>query len=505
MVHYHRSYVQQQRKGDLEQQQNKQPLHDSSELHRLLDFGHCRKSNAANLRLLFLFSLIFFTLLFAPRLFFYSFGAEEGRELQRRSQDESWASPCTSMANDTICCDRTAFRTDVCYMRGDVRTHSASNSIFLLTPNSSTATADNLFDEMIRPYTRKWETSIMSTIDELRLKSLVVDPTNSSHRCDVRHDAPAVFFSTGGYTGNVYHEFNDGLIPLYITSQKFNKKVVFVMLEYHEWWMTKHGYVISQLSDYPPIDFANDRRTHCFPEAIVGLKIHDELTIDASKMESNKTIRDFRRLLDEAYKPRVKQIIKEEKQAAEYRAPHKTHKPKLVIMSRNGSRAIENESELAKTAEEVGFAVEILRPERSTELAKIYRALDSCNVMVGVHGAAMTHFLFMRPGSVFVQIVPLGTDWAAETYYGEPATKLGLRYTAYKIHPRESSLYAEYEKNDPVLRDPDSVNAKGWEVTKKVYLDGQKVRLDLDRFRKRLVKAHQYLASRRRIWKRKER
>ena len=35
-------------------------------------------------------------------------------------------------------------------------------------------------------------------------------------RCDIRHltGVPAVVFSMGGYTGNVYHEFSDGLIPL---------------------------------------------------------------------------------------------------------------------------------------------------------------------------------------------------------------------------------------------------------------------------------------------------
>ncbi|KAK7396898.1 hypothetical protein VNO78_18060 [Psophocarpus tetragonolobus] len=58
-------------------------------------------------------------------------------------------------------------------------------------------------------------------------------------------------------------------------------------------------------------------------------------------------------------------------------------------------------------------------------LAKIYRTLNASDVMIIVHGAAMTHFLFLRPGSVFIQVVPLGTTWAAETHYGEPARKLG--------------------------------------------------------------------------------
>uniref|UniRef100_A0A452XMW9 Uncharacterized protein n=1 Tax=Aegilops tauschii subsp. strangulata TaxID=200361 RepID=A0A452XMW9_AEGTS len=98
----------------------------------------------------------------------------------------------------------------------------------------------------------------MSTIDELRLRAVPVPDPEGAARCDVRHDVPAVVFSTGGYTGNVYHEFNDGIIPLYITARRYNRKVVFVMLEYHDWWMTKYGHIVEQLSDFPPVDFSND-------------------------------------------------------------------------------------------------------------------------------------------------------------------------------------------------------------------------------------------------------
>ncbi|GFY93679.1 glycosyltransferase family 61 protein [Actinidia rufa] len=370
---------------------------------------------------------------------------------------------------------------------------------------------EELQHEKVRPYTRKWEAGTMATIDELNLISKR-ETSRPQHACDVRHDVPAVFFSTGGYTGNVYHEFNDGILPLYITSQHLNKRVVFVILEYHDWWFMKYGDVLSRLSDYPPIDFSNDNRTHCFPEAIVGMKIHDELTVDPSLMEGGKTIRDFRTLLDRAYWPRISSLIEDEKRektqlnsqenpssqpssqtSEEVREQHwELKKPKLTILSRNGSRAITNEDFLVQMAEKIGFEVEVLRPSKTSELAQIYRSLNSSDVMVGVHGAAMTHFLFLRPGSVFIQVVPLGTEWAAETYYGDPAKKLGLKYISYKILPRESSLYDEYDKSDPVLTDPRSVSDKGWEFTKKIYLDRQNVRLNLARFRKRLVRAYDH-------------
>lgn len=67
-----------------------------------------------------------------------------------------------------------------------------------------------------------------------------------------------------------------------------------------------------------------------------------------------------------------------------------------------------------------------------------------------------------------------------------------MKYIGYKILPRESSLYDEYEKDDPVLNDPNSVHKKGWEFTKKIYLDHQNVKLNLERFRKQLVQAYDY-------------
>ncbi|PRQ44799.1 putative protein O-GlcNAc transferase [Rosa chinensis] len=415
----------------------------------------------------------------------------------------------SSVNNGAICCDRSSIRSDVCTMKGDVRTHSPSSSIFVYeSQDEAVKNEEDLQHEKIRPYTRKWETNIMDTIDELDLIAKKNTLIMNHHKCDVQHDVPAVFFSTGGYTGNVYHEFNDGIMPLYITSQHFNKKVVFVILEFHNWWVMKYSDILSHLSDYPLIDFRTDKRVHCFPEAIVGLKIHDELTVDSSLMERNASIVEFRNLLDRAYRPQIRSLMYEHaklsvvpklKKPSRIRRKvqeHPFNKPKLVIISRNGSRAITNENFLVKMAEKVGFQVQVLRPDSRTMLAEIYWALNSSDVMIGVHGAAMTHFLFMKPGSVFIQIIPLGTEWAAEAYYGEPAKKLGLKYIGYQILTKESSLYDKYDKDDPVLKDPRSVTRKGWQYTKMIYLEDQTVRLHLPRFRKQLVGAFDYTIDR---------
>ncbi|XP_042513909.1 xylan glycosyltransferase MUCI21-like [Macadamia integrifolia] len=490
--------------------------------------GFYKRTKRKLLPLLFLFSFVSCSLILVPQLFSYSETLSFLHSFQLGSDGPSAdqkAEPLPSSTSDeALLCDRRAFRYDTCLMKGDIRILAASSSIINYLPYGDhneqapffnedvgleEVEEEELHHEKIKPYTRKWETSVMNTIRDVELivKKYHLTPR---HECDVRHTVPAVIFSTGGYTGNVYHEFNDGLIPLYITTQHLKKKFVIVVADYHRWWYSKYGDILSHLTDYPPIDFYGDSRTHCFPEAIVGLKIHDELTVNASFMPGKESIRDFRNILDKAYWPRIKGIIEEEEGdrvaslsssspiplEEEVQGPKKW-KPVLVIISRNGSRSITNEAEMVKLAEEIGFQVEILKPDPTTELAKIYRVLNNSDAMIGVHGAAMTHLLFMRPGTVFIQVIPLGTDWAAYTYYGEPAIKLGLKYVGYKLLPKESSLYGEYDRNDPVLTDPDSVNAKGWQFTKKIYLDGQKVKLDLKRFRKRLARTYEHTIAQR--------
>ncbi|VFQ78524.1 unnamed protein product [Cuscuta campestris] len=387
-------------------------------------------------------------------------------------------------------------------MAGDVRTNSQSSTITVFGTtfggNSDQSDGREIQLEKIRPYTRKRERSIMSTIDEL---GLVVKARTSAaagnHRCDVRHDVPGLFFSTGGYNGNLFHEFTDAIVPLFITARRFNGRVIFVILEYHRWWVTKYNEILSALSDHQVIDFRRDNRTHCFPGAVVGLRAHDDLQIDLNLTEDNTTIQDFRDFLDRAYSTRIREIIEEEEESdLAGEESKKPRNPKLVVMARNDSRMILNQIDLVRLAGEIGFRVEVLVPDRRTELARMYKILNSSDAMVGVHGAALTHFMFLRPGSVFIQIVPVGIDWAAENYCEKPAVKMGLEYIGYKIGANESTLHRQYDESDVVFTNPLSVNRKGWNYTKSIYLDHQNVVLDLARFRPSLVRAHRYLSHR---------
>nr|AFK35352.1 unknown [Lotus japonicus] len=167
-------------------------------------------------------------------------------------------------------------------------------------------------------------------------------------------------------------------------------------------------------------------------------------------------------------------------------------KPRLILLSRSGnaSRVILNQDEVIKLAEEVGFNVHVLEPSRKSSMANIYNMIHTSHVLLGVHGAGLTNSLFLRPGSVLVQVVPIGTDWASKTYYEKPTEILGLQYIEYKIEANESSLSLSYGADSLVIKDPATyLKEKG--ANKRIYLKKQNLEINIFRFRKCLAKAYE--------------
>ncbi|KAM0987132.1 hypothetical protein TB2_011130 [Malus domestica] len=111
--------------------------------------------------------------------------------------------------------------------------------------------------------------------------------------------------------------------------------------------------------------------------------------------------------------------------------------------------------------------------------------------MIVVHGASLTHSLFFRPGSVFIQVVPIGINWAAFADIGRGARSLNLEYSEYKIGVNESSLVDKSGKENFLLKDPSALLKKGWPSEfMKIYLKEQNVKLDLERFKSCLKEAY---------------
>ena len=115
-----------------------------------------------------------------------------------------------------MCCDRSHYRSDVCYLRGDARMDPSTSSVFLYTAPRGAGEGAALHAQVRgqhHAHRRRGEHRARGERHRHRNGGGQLAST-------VRHTAPdgmpTVVFSTGGYTENVYHEFSDGLIPLFV-------------------------------------------------------------------------------------------------------------------------------------------------------------------------------------------------------------------------------------------------------------------------------------------------
>ncbi|KAI3433010.1 uncharacterized protein J3R85_007190, partial [Psidium guajava] len=319
----------------------------------------------------------------------------------------------------------------------------------------------------------------MSKIKEFTLAP--TGPPKDLLRCEVEHDAPALVLSVGGYTGNFFHEFGDGLVPLFVTANTVfpGRDFVLVIDGATDRWTHKYEDLLQALSDRPVVYVDHANGSHCFPSASLGLISHGFMTINPKLMPNSRTFLHFRRFLDEAYL-----LNRPEVPVAAPRSP--ARRPRLVITARTGGvgRVILNQKEVMDLAGAVGFEVAVFKPKWSTPLREAYELINSSHALVGVHGAALTHTLFLRPGAVLGQVVPIGAGWVARVCFEEPARAMGLNYVEYGIAPEESSLVEKYGRDNMLLKDPATANGGGWSAkVMSVYLKEQNVSLDLGRFR----------------------
>ncbi|KAK2970947.1 hypothetical protein RJ640_004739 [Escallonia rubra] len=325
----------------------------------------------------------------------------------------------------------------------------------------------------IQPYARKEDETAMKLVTPAKILRGNITPPS----CNYNHDVPAVLFSSGGFTGNLFHDFNEVIIPLFITCHHFKSQLHFIVTDFKPWFVKKYDRILSHLSRYEVINPASNGSTvHCFPGAVVGLTYHDNLAINSTHLPEGSSMHEFKQFLRESYNLKIKH-------AAQIR------RPVLVLISRRKTRVFLNEAEMVGMMEELGFQVVNATPKRMSNLDEFSNVVNSCNVMVGAHGAGLTNALFLPEGAVMVQVVPLGLNWASNVYFGEPSHEMGVQYLEYKIEPKESSLFELYGPDHPVVADPASIFSKGYQAARAMYVDGQNVKINTLRFRETLNEA----------------
>lgn len=370
-------------------------------------------------------------------------------------------------------CDFSNFRANVCEMRGDVRIHPKATSVLFMEPEGSQR------DEVwkIKPYPRKGDEFCLSHITELTVKSSKV-----AAECTKYHDVPAVIFSLTGYTGNLFHDFTDVMVPLFTTASQFNGEVQFLITDMAPWWTIKYHTVLEKLSKYPLIDFSKDDQVHCFKHAIVGLHAYMEFTIDSSKAPHGVTMIDFNRFMRGAYSLG--------KDTAVMLGESPKVKPRLLIIKRHRTRMFLNLDEIIAMAEGLGFEVVIDEANVSSDISGFAKLVNSVDVMMGVHGAGLTNCVFLPQNATLIQIVPWGgLDWISRVDFGDPAEMMGLRYKQYAISVDESSLTDQYPRDHEILKNPISFHKRGFEFIRQTFMDKQNVKLDCKRFRPILLEA----------------
>ncbi|XP_006341704.1 uncharacterized protein [Solanum tuberosum] len=374
---------------------------------------------------------------------------------------------------------------DYCETKGDIRVQGNSSTIFVVSSHDFNVSAENN-SWIIQPYPRKGNAGAMSSVKSWTVK--LVKKGEKIPKCSVYHGYPAVLFSLGGYSGNHFHDFSDLLVPIFSNSRYFNSEVHFLATDYKSWWIGKYRTLLNNMSKNKILDIDNENEVHCFPSVTTGLKSHKEFGIDSSKFPNRVSMRDFRQFLRSSLSLNRVESIKMNDDIVT--------RPRLLIMSRKKSRILLNEDDVRQMADDIGYEVVLAEANLSTNLSKFAQIVNSCDVIMGVHGAGLTNMVFLPNNAVLIQLVPLGAmDYLAKRDFGDPAGEMNIKYLDYKIGVNESSLVEQYPLNHKVFKDPSSFFRKGWGVFRAIYLDKQNVKVDLYRFRSTLLEAKRLLAA----------
>ncbi|GAQ80674.1 Glycosyltransferase family 61 protein [Klebsormidium nitens] len=350
-------------------------------------------------------------------------------------------------------CNRESPLTDYCTLRGDVRVDFRAGEIFLVarhpdTPRGSLA---------VRPYARKWDAPVMATVTEQKLRAVDARAEPAlAPRCTADRDSPGVLFSAGGHSGAIFHDFNEVLLPLFQTTQAFQREVTLIISDLKGPWWFRAPPAESFAGTFTrhPIKLMGSSRdtagkmqgVGCFPSLIVGLKdnfcLYDELGGRDERSEMN-SVHAFRR----------------------------GEVPLLCMVQRQTTRRLTNYDALRAVALNAGFKVsdvvfENLAPRESV------RTMRACDSLVGVHGAGLSNTLFMRPGSVLLQIIPFG-EHAEVSLVGREfrnvADVIGFAYSECNVPAENSSLWARYKVTDRVLADPRGLWEEDADKAMKMY------------------------------------
>ncbi|XP_039025493.1 alpha-1,3-arabinosyltransferase XAT3-like [Hibiscus syriacus] len=367
-------------------------------------------------------------------------------------------------------------RTEYCETNGDIRVDGKSSTVFMTSGSSNSSWK-------ISPYARRGDEAALIRVTKWSIKA----GADAGLQCGKNHSVPGIMFSLGGYAGNNFHDYTDIVLPLILTSKQFDGEVKFLVTDNNPWWTDKFRHVLRNLSRYELIDIDKEVVVHCFTSVIVGLKRYPkELNIDP--MKSSYSMKEFRQFLRSAYSLSKENAIK----IRDNTNSDGKERPRLLILSRKRTRAFMNTYAIAGMARSLGY--EVVVDEANSNVTRVAKTVNSCDVMMGVHGAGLTNMVFLPENAIVIQVVPIGGfEWLAKTDFGEPSKDMKLRYLDYKIKTEESTLIQQYPPDHEVFNNPYAIQDRSWYEFKSIYLEKQNVKVDVTRFKGTLLRALELL------------
>lgn len=388
----------------------------------------------------------------------------------------------SSVIKSEVSCNFTQPRSNSCTLSGDVRVSGVAATI-LVPQNKPEKTSGNMSESWkLKPYARKTDRTAMGFVREWTVKS--VSEPQDLPRCSVNHSVPAIIFTNSGYSGNHFHDSTDTLIPLFLCAKRFNGEVKFLVTNHRISWLNKYRKILQKLSKYEIIDIDKESNTHCFPKVILGLTSQKEFDIDPS-MPPYLTQKDYTSFIRDTFSLPRSNAINLSKE--------RSRKPRLMIISRKATRRLTNIGNVVKMAKKAGYKVIVAEGNNTSNLATFAESMNSCDVLLGIHGAGLTNIVFLPENAVFIQIVPLGLEWLSNLDFGQPARDMNLKYLDYQITKEESSLIQQYPADHIVFKDPNSFQQQGWLTFRAIYLDKQDIKVDVRRLQPLLVKSIELL------------
>ncbi|KAL8488071.1 hypothetical protein ACS0TY_023923 [Phlomoides rotata] len=365
-------------------------------------------------------------------------------------------------------------RSDVYEVEGDIRIHGKSSTIFI-------ASSTNFTSWLIKPYAQKMNTAKFRSVTNFTIK---LEATDAIPHCtqNLNH-IPAVVFSGKGHALNLFHAFADVLFPLFLTCHRFNRSIIFLVTNHYSPWTSRYRAILQKLSEYDVYDIDKENQVLCFSKMIIGLRTPGALFIHPEESR-NFSIGSFRKLIRSAYSL--------EREFIDRRTGDR---PRLLIISREGSRRLMNEGKIRNMARGLGFEVVVKRMVPNVSMSLTAQHVNSFDVLLGVHGAGLTNMLFLPRNAVLLQIIPFGLDIEAYVCYEWPAVSMKLRYLEYKVSLNESSLLGKYDDDVEVYTHPATIREKHNHHFRTVYLDNQDVAPDLHRFQKTLLRALEFVRA----------